>query len=260
MNMLEKICDEKRQIIFRDKKIRSLSVLEALIKSASPVRGLEKNLRDRARRNGHAIIAEIKKASPSAGILREDYTANLIANEYEESGAACLSVLTEENHFLGKSDDLIAARQACSLPVLRKDFILDVWQIAESRALGADCILIIMAAVDFACAAELHAAAYHYGMDVLVETHDEKELTDALRLPHAMIGINNRNLKTLKTDLATTEELARLVPSDRLLVSESGMRTREDIQRLTKAGARAFLIGESLLRQPHPGNALRALV
>ena len=178
---------------------------------------------------------------------------------YEAAGATCLSVLTDIAYFQGRNEDLVEARKACALPVLRKDFMLDVWQVAEARALGADCILLIMAAIDDARAAELHAAAMHYGMDVLIESHDHAELDRALRLPSGLIGINNRDLKTLKTDLAMTENLARQVPDDRILVSESGIAGAADIARLRTAKARAFLIGESLLRQGDIRQAVAAL-
>jgi indole-3-glycerol phosphate synthase len=238
----------------------SFSAIDEQACSASPPRPFAETLGVKAQKSGIGIIAEIKKASPSAGLLRPDFDPVALAQTYESGGAACLSVLTDEPYFQGKNDDLVAARKACALPVLRKDFILDPWQIAEARAIGADCVLLIMAALEEdSLALELYAAAVEYGMDVLIEVHSREEIDRALHLPSGMIGINNRNLKTLKTDIRTTEELAPHVPKDRLIVSESGLSSPDDLKRMTDAGVRAFLIGESLLRQADVTDALRKL-
>jgi indole-3-glycerol phosphate synthase len=258
-DVLEKICATTRTHVEHQKQNLTLAMLEAKIKHALPVRGFEKSLQKKIAADGFGFITEIKKASPSAGVIRPDFDPAAIAHTYEKAGAACLSVLTDIAFFQGHNDDLIAAREACSLPVLRKDFMLDIWQVAEARVIGADCILLIMAALDGAQAADLHAAAISYGMDVLIESHDRAELDRALTLPSGLIGINNRNLKTLKTDLATTQKLARAIPAGRILVSESGIASSADITRLRKSGAQAFLIGESLLKQEDVGAALRHL-
>jgi indole-3-glycerol phosphate synthase len=259
-NVLEKICAATRAHVERLKQAKSLAALEAEAKHASPPRGFARALQARITKGGIALIAEIKKASPSAGVIRAEYSPASIARAYESAGAACLSVLTDIAYFEGRNEDLIEACAASALPVLRKDFMLDVWQVVEARAIGADCILLIMAALDDARAAELHAAAVDYGMDVLIECHDRAELDRALKLPSGLIGINNRNLKSLKTDLAVTEELARHVPQGRILVSESGIATAADIARLRRAGAHAFLVGESLLKQGDVGTALGKLM
>ena len=206
------------------------------------------------------LIAEIKRASPSGGPIRPGADPAQLARDYQDAGAACLSVLTDGPHFGGATADLIAARSAVNLPVLRKDFMLDPWQIAESRAMGADCVLLILAVLDDAVAAEMEDAAMGLGMDVLAEVHDRAELDRALRLRTTLIGINNRNLKTLQTDLATTMELAPHVPPGRTIVAESGIRTAADVVRLRSAGARAILVGESLLRQADLAGATRALL
>jgi len=209
---------------------------------------------------GYGLIAEIKKASPSAGLIRPEFDPATLARAYADAGATCLSVLTDAAHFQGSPDHLRAARAATDLPVLRKDFMLEPWQIYESRLMGADCVLLIMAALTDALARELEELARALDMAVLAEVHDERELDRALGLQTQLIGINNRNLKTLQTDLATTERLAPLVPSDRFLVAESGIRTHDDVVRLCEAGARCFLVGESLLRQPDVGAATHALM
>ncbi len=261
INKLVQICADKCAHIANLKLNTSFAELDAKARKAPPPRSFAKALKAKADLTGVGIIAEIKKSSPSAGLIRPSFSPIKLAQAYEEGGAACLSVLTDEPYFQGRNMHLIEAREASTLPVLRKDFMLDTYQVAEARAIGADCILIIMAAMDdIALAIDLHAAAVDYGMDVLIEVHSCEELDRALRLPSGMIGINNRNLKTLKTDLATTEELAPLVPKDRLIVGESGISTPDDIKRLKNVGVNCFLIGESLLKQADVSNALKTLL
>ena len=259
-NVLAEICAEKRAHVVRAKGVVSEAALLARLEEAPPIRpfaaALERHLAD----GRYGLIAEIKKASPSAGLIREDFDPPALARAYAAGGATCLSVLTDTPYFQGSDDDLVAARRAAGLPVLRKDFILDPYQIIESRRIGADCVLLIMAALSDAEAGELAAAAAELGLDVLAEIHDDHELDRALRLPVRLIGINNRNLKTLETDLRTAETLAPEVPPGRIVVAESGIRRPEDLDRLAAAGARCFLVGETLMRQVDVAAATRQLL
>ncbi len=257
---LIEICETKRQKVSALKTSQTLAEMDRTAKAAPAPHDFAKALESKTAQGKAGLIAEIKKASPSAGLIRSDFDPPFLAQAYERGGAACLSVLTEELYFQGYNNHLIQARTACQLPILRKDFIVDVWQIPQSRAIGADCILLIMATLDNAQAHEFHAATLHYGMDVLIEVHDETELERALNLPSGMIGINNRNLKTLKTDMAVTERLAPLVPKDRALVSESGLSTPDDLRRMKEVGVHRFLIGESLMRQNDIETATKKLL
>ena len=259
-DVLARICDDKRDEVALRKSRTGLAELEAAIAAASAPRGFADALERRSASHGIALIAEIKKASPSAGLIRPDFDPPALAEAYRTAGASCLSVLTDAPYFQGDDAYLKAARAAVPLPVLRKDFMIDPWQVAEARAIGADCILVIMAAVDDGLAGELVAEATRLGMDSLIEVHDATELERGLRLPARLIGINNRNLKTLVTDIATTEQLAGRVPEDRLLVAESGLRTPADLDRVRMAGARAILVGESLMRQDDVTGATRQLL
>lgn len=259
MNKLEEICAVKRDHVAQQRTILSDAVLRDAIDRQDPARGFAAAIREKSA-GGFALIAEIKKASPSKGLIREDFDPPAHARAYQAGGAACLSVLTDAPYFQGQDDYLVAARAAVTLPCLRKDFMVDPWQVAESRALGADAILIIMAVLDDALAAAIETEALALGMDALIEVHDEAELERALKLTSPLLGINNRNLKTFETSLDQTERLAKLVPEDRIMISESGIFTHEDCQRLSHSGARAFLVGESLMRQDNVETATRALL
>lgn len=260
-DVLQKILATKREEVAARKAARPLAEVDAAARAATPPRGFAKAL-DRTVADGRlALICEIKKASPSAGLIRPDFDPAALARAYEAGGATCLSVLTDEQYFQGRDFFVAEARNACALPVLRKDFMVDPYQVAEARAIDADCILIIMAALEDAQAAELEAAAADYGLDVLIEVHNEEELERALKvLRSPLLGVNNRNLKTLEIDLAVTERLSRMVPEGRVLVAESGLKTNQDLARMIRAGARRFLIGESLMKQPDVAAATRALL
>ena len=258
-NILAVICDTKRQHVAGRRQQRGAAAIEAAARAMPAARGFTEALRS-ASTTGYGLIAEIKKASPSKGMIREDFDPEALAKAYAAAGAACLSVLTDEPYFQGHDSYLATARAAVDLPVLRKDFIIDPYQIAESRALGADCILLILAALEESQAAELEDAAMALGMDVLLEVHDEMEMVQALRLRSPLLGVNNRNLKTMRTDLAVSERLAGLVPADRIMVSESGLATPEDLARLAQIGVRNFLIGESLMRHQDVERATRQLL
>lgn len=259
-DILERICAHKRNHVAAQRSLIPLKQREREAVKAPPVRRFIQTLSLHRKTNPYTIIAEIKKASPSQGVIRQNFDPLSLAKAYVEAGAACLSVVTDQPYFQGEDEHLITIRKATPLPILRKDFLLDPYQIVESRALGADCVLIILAAVDDETAMSLISTAHTYELDVLIEVHDPVELQRALQLPIQLIGINNRNLKTLSVNLSTTERLAPLIPSDRLVVSESGFSTRSDLERIKAVGVDCFLIGESLLRQNHISNALHTLL
>jgi indole-3-glycerol phosphate synthase len=259
MNKLEEICANKRIEVAQRRAERSVTALDHRAAGQSVPRGFEAALRIKAE-TGFALIAEIKKASPSKGLIRANFQPVDHAKAYEAGGAMCLSVLTDAPYFQGHEDYLKAARTACDLPVLRKDFMVDPWQVAEARSIGADAILVIVAALEDSVMAEIEAAAIERNMDVLVEVHDEAEMERAAKLKSRLIGVNNRDLKTFITDLSTTERLAPLAPEGTLLVGESGINNHADCQRLAEAGIRTFLVGESLMRQEDVELATRALL
>lgn len=259
-DVLARICAEKRRHVARQKEARPLAALEAALGEAPPVRGFHDRLAGKQAEGDFALIAEIKKASPSRGLIRADFDPPELARAYLEGGAACLSVLTDRPSFMGDESYLIAAQAAVPLPVLRKDFILEPYQVIESRLLGADCILLIMAALPDAEARMLHDLAVELGMDVLIESHDREELDRALRLPSPLIGINNRNLRTLEVTIGTCIDLAAAIPGDRLAIAESGLSRHEDLARCREAGIGAFLVGESLMRETDVAHATRRLL
>ena len=257
--VLDKIKAYKLEEIAADKAAKPLEEVEAEARDAAPVRPFADAIA-KATREGYGLIAEVKKASPSKGLIRADFDPATLAAAYEQGGATCLSVLTDTPSFQGAKPFLAEARNACELPVLRKDFMYDTYQVAEARALGADCILIIMASVSDAQAAELEAAATDWGMDALIEVHTAAELERAAKLNSRLIGINNRDLKTFETSLDTSRSLSKLVPTDRIIVSESGLSTPDDLAEMARYGIRSFLIGESLMRQADVAQATSDLL
>ena len=259
-DILTRIAAYKRTEVAERKAATPRSDMEAMAKGASPPRGFARALEAAHAPGRLALIAEIKKASPSRGLIRADFDPPALARAYEAGGAACLSVLTDRPSFQGSEAYLEAAREATALPCIRKDFMVDPWQIAESRALGADCILVIMAMVDDALAGELMAEAARWGMDALVEVHDEPEMARAAKLGARLVGVNNRDLRTFDVDLRNTERLAAAAPEGALLVTESGIFTPADVERLERSGAKAMLVGESLMRQADVQAATQALL
>ncbi len=258
-DILQKILRTKQEEITTRSAITSLAQLREQLAQASPVRGFLRAMQSKIARQQPAIIAEIKKASPSKGIIRTDFDPPAIAQSYANAGAACLSVLTDAQYFQGHETYLQAARAACDLPVIRKDFIIDPYQVYEARAIGADCILLIVAALEDQALAELYQLATDLGMDVLIEVHDEAELQRALRLNAPLIGINNRNLRTFATRLTTTLDMLTQVPADVLLVTESGIHTQADVALMREHKVNAFLVGEAFMRAPDPGSELKKL-
>ena len=258
-NVLIEICEQKLVHIEKRKHQKTENQLLVEAQKATKPRGFFEALQEKSK-NGYGLIGELKKASPSKGLIRQEFNPTELAIAYERGGAACLSVLTDIPYFQGNDNFLVQAREATTLPVLRKDFMLDTYQVIESRALGADCILLIMAALEDGLAKILEDCAIELGMDVLVEVHDEVELNRALKLKTALLGVNNRNLKTMVTDLGMTERLASIAPSEKILVSESGLRTNMDLSRMARVGARCFLIGESIMIQTDVENTTRALL
>jgi indole-3-glycerol phosphate synthase len=257
-SVLKRILLRKSEEIAIGKSNRSYADLAAMAKECPPPRGFENALRS-ALAKGPAVIAEVKKASPSAGIIRQDFQPDDIARSYQSAGAACLSVLTDKVLFQGEAKFLQQARGACSIPVLRKDFIIDPWQILESRVMGADCILLIISALEQTVLRDLLGMAKECDMDVLVEVHDEIEMERALSLDHDLIGVNNRNLNTFETSLATSVRLKKMLSADQLLVTESGIRNIADVNRMQAAGINSFLVGEAFMRETDPGQTLRQM-
>jgi indole-3-glycerol phosphate synthase len=258
-DVLRKILARKAEEVRARSEALPLRELSARVADAPPPRGFADALHAKIAAGHAGVIAEVKKASPSQGVIRSDFQPDAIARSYEAAGAACLSVLTDIDFFQGHDDYLKAARAACALPVLRKDFVVDAWQVYEARLLGADCILLIAAALGDAALNELNHLALDLGMDVLLEVHDIDELERALQVPAPLLGINNRNLRTFEVSLDTTLSLRQAVPADRLLVTESGIHSRADVERMRAAGVDAFLVGESFMRAADPGAALSAL-
>ncbi len=259
MNKLTEILDTKSQEVAQRRAVRSINDLDAI--NAGPTRGFQAALQSKIDAGQFALIAEIKKASPSKGLIRADFSPENHARDYQSGGAACLSILTDAPFFQGHEDYLINARAACDLPVLRKDFMVDPWQVAEARSIGADAILIIVAALEDSLMQDIEIAAFERGMDVLVEVHDEAEMERALtKLKSRLIGVNNRDLRTFTTDLGNTERLSKLAPSDALLVGESGINNHADCLRLAQSGVKTFLVGESLMRQADVTAATKALL
>lgn len=259
MTILEEIIAHKRTEVAARREAVSIDELRERAATADPVRGFARALSTRIETRQPAVIAEVKKASPSKGVIREDFEPIEIAKAYEAGGAACLSVLTEERYFQGHDDYLVAARAATSLPVLRKDFVVDPYQVTEARALGADCVLLIVAALDIMRLTVLSDAARNEGLDVLIEVHNADELAAAMSLRPSLIGINNRNLKTFETSLATTEALLDSIPAGVHVITESGIHSKDDIERMQNAGVYGFLVGEAFMRQVDPGAALKGL-
>lgn len=262
-DILKKILDVKADEVAAAKKYRDLASLRREVESNTDarqsLRGFEASLRAKIAAGNAGVIAEVKKASPSKGVLRADFRPAEIARSYEEHGAACLSVLTDVQFFQGSPEYLQQARAACAIPVLRKDFLMDLYQVYEARSWGADCILLIVAALDHGLMAEMEACAHELGMNVLVEVHDAEELSAALRLKTALLGINNRNLRTFETSLQTTIGLLPRIPSDKLVVTESGILAPDDVKRMRDANVHAFLVGEAFMRAPDPGVELQRL-
>lgn len=257
-SILKRILQRKAEEVAIGKSVISFMDLAAQAKECPVTRGFEDGLRQ-ALLKGPAIIAEVKRASPSAGLIREDFQAAAIARSYESAGATCLSVLTDKDFFKGDAKFLQQARDACGLPILRKDFIIDPWQIPESRVMGADCILLIVAALEQPMLNKLLHLALESGMDVLIEVHDETEMERTLRLDHTLIGVNNRNLNTFETSLATSERLVNMLSADQLLVTESGIKTAQDVKRMQGSGINTFLVGEAFMCEDDPGLALKKI-